>query len=253
MADHHHHQGSEERGSQCNYKEGTGDSDTKWDQKAEWSFEDWVSAYDHMSTNKAKGPPSAELVQYVEYLLPSEPARVLVPLCGQSPDMRWLYDRGNTVVGLEWVEKPVKEFFDEHSDLQHSVEVLPFGKVYKSADGRLQVFVCDITKVPEGALGQFDAVFDWGSYTAISDGDRQRYVEVVTSTLKEEFRYFLEVCHDAPPGVTYLPNSVSLRTIKVEFGPTRKMQVLATKDISDDWGVDTFFNSFILLTPKDPK
>lgn len=43
-------------------------------------------------------------------------------------------------------------------------------------------------------------------------------MEVVTAALKEEFRYFLEVCHDAPPGATDLPLSVSLRTTKLEFG-----------------------------------
>lgn len=35
------------------------------------------------------------------------------------------------MVGVEGVEKPVREFFEVHSDLQHSVEDLPFGKLYK--------------------------------------------------------------------------------------------------------------------------
>lgn len=42
-----------------------------------------------------------------------------------------LYERGNTVVGVEGIEKPVREFFEKYPDLQHSVEDLPFGKVYK--------------------------------------------------------------------------------------------------------------------------
>ncbi|KAG7160345.1 Thiopurine S-methyltransferase-like 1 [Homarus americanus] len=162
-----------------------------------------------------------------------------------------LYERGNTVVGLEGVEKPVREFYEMYPDLQHSVEDLPFGKLFKSSDGRLQVYVCDVTQVPSEALGKFDAVFDWGAYTAIVEGDRQRYVDVVMATMKEDSRYFLEVCHDGPPEATGIPNSVSFRTLKLEFGPSWRLRVLETLDISEDWEVESFFNSYFLITPKN--
>lgn len=45
-----------------------------------------------------------------------------------------------------------------------------------------------------------------------------RYVEVVKEAMKEESRYFLEVCHDGPPDATYLPHSISFRDIKLDFG-----------------------------------
>uniref|UniRef100_A0A0P4W3F7 Thiopurine S-methyltransferase n=2 Tax=Scylla olivacea TaxID=85551 RepID=A0A0P4W3F7_SCYOL len=220
-------------------------------QKEEFSLDDWTQIYENLPYNRNTGEPSHALVTYINELLPSEPARVLVPLCGKSPDMRWLYDRGNTVVGVEGVERPVKEFFQSHTDLRHTVEDVPFGKVYKSHDERLQVFVCDITQVPRGSLGHFDAGFDWGAYTAIRPSDRQKYVDVVRDALGENFRYFLEVCHDGPPKAPGLPHSISLRTIKLEFGVSLKMRVLATKDVSAEWEVDTFFNSFFLLSDQD--
>ncbi|KAK8397613.1 hypothetical protein O3P69_004418 [Scylla paramamosain] len=205
-------------------------------QKEEFSLDDWTQIYENLPYNRNTGEPSHALVTYINELLPSEPARVLVPLCGKSPDMRWLYDRGNTV---------------SHTDLQHTVEDVPFGKVYKSRDEQLQVFVCDITQVPRGSLGHFDAGFDWGAYTAIRPSDRQKYVDVVRDALGENFRYFLEVCHDGPPKAPGLPHSISLRTIKLEFGVSLKMRVLATKDVSAEWEVDTFFNSFFLLSDQD--
>lgn len=219
--------------------------------KEEWRLEDWEEIYEKVEHTSSKGHPSEQLVTYVKELLPSEPARVLVPLCGKSPDLRWLYERGNTVVGVEGIEKPVREFFEKYPDLQHSVEDLPFGKVYKSQDERLQVFVCDVTQIPEGALGKFDAAFDWGSYTAIRPADRPRYAEVMLAAMGENFRYFLEVCHDGPPGAKGLPHSIPFRTIKLEFGVSLKLRVLATKDISEEWGVDSFFNSFILMSDKE--
>ena len=55
------------------------------------------------------------------------------------PPSRRLYDRGNTVVGLEGVEKPVEEFFESRPDLKHTVEDLSFGKLYKVCQLLLQV------------------------------------------------------------------------------------------------------------------
>ncbi|KAG0709120.1 Thiopurine S-methyltransferase [Chionoecetes opilio] len=251
---------------QCDHSKGKGnpvahpEMDDALMQKEEWSLDDWVEMYEKVPFNKNQGGPSKELVKYIKALLPSEPARVFVPLCGKSPDMRWLYERGNTVVGVEGVEMPVKEFFESHSDLKHTVEDVSFGKVYKSHDERLQVYVCDFTQIPKGSLGHFDAGFDWGAYTAIRPADRPKYVEVVKDAMGENFRYFLEVCHDGPPDALGLPHSISFRTLKLDFGiksinqssgVSLNVWVLATKDISAEWEVDTFFNSFLLLSDKD--
>lgn len=38
---------------------------------------------------------------------------VLVPLCGKSLDLRWLAERGHTVVGVELAERAIRDFFAE--------------------------------------------------------------------------------------------------------------------------------------------
>lgn len=38
---------------------------------------------------------------------------VLVPLCGKSVDLRWLAERGHTVVGVELAERAIADFFAE--------------------------------------------------------------------------------------------------------------------------------------------
>lgn len=43
-----------------------------------------------------------------------------------------LYERGNSVVGVEGVEKPVREFYQLYPDLNHSILDLPYGKLYKA-------------------------------------------------------------------------------------------------------------------------
>lgn len=42
--------------------------------------------------------------------------RVLVPLCGKTPDLVWLAEWGNEVVGVELSEIAVQSFFDAHYD-----------------------------------------------------------------------------------------------------------------------------------------
>lgn len=258
--DHHHHHHDDIDGDdedvQCNHEEGIGKikssalKDDPLFQKKNWTLQDYLDFNSKLPASKAKGKPSPKLIQYVKDLLPSEPARVLVPLCGKTPDLRWLYERGNTVVGIDGVEKLIKEFFAAHSDLSHTVEEQDFGKLYKTTDERLQIYVCDIKKIPAGTLGEFDAVFDWGAYSGIHKDDRTKYAEITRSLLKEDFRYFLEVCHDGPPKDDTMVGSVSLRSVKLDFGPSMHLRFLETKDVASGWGVDSYFNSYILMSPK---
>lgn len=44
----------------------------------------------------------------------------------------------------------------------------------QSEDERLQVYICNVIHIPEGELGEFDAVFDWAAYTAINTKERQK-------------------------------------------------------------------------------
>jgi len=42
-------------------------------------------------------------------------ASVLVPLCGKSQDLLWLEESGLDVIGVEFVESAVLDFFRENS------------------------------------------------------------------------------------------------------------------------------------------
>ena len=57
--------------------------------------------------------------------------RVLVPLCGKSPDLLWLADRGHDVVGIEISEIAVAAFFDENA-LAYTVDDAGLTRVHMS-------------------------------------------------------------------------------------------------------------------------
>lgn len=221
--------------------------------KRDWDLEDWRSYYDKMPGWDGCEGTGVGVSHFAEEVFfgRREASRAFFPLCGRTEDMKWAYDHGHSVVGLDGVEKPVRHFFEKHQDLEHSVEELEYGKLYKSKDRRLQVFVCDIRDIALVVLGKFDVVVDCGAFTSIHPRDRAKYVETVTSTLQKDYRYFLEVCHGAPASATGQPNSISFREVKEEFGPSRKLKFLSTEDISEEWAVDTFFQTYLVMEPKE--
>ncbi|KAG0436061.1 hypothetical protein HPB47_018166 [Ixodes persulcatus] len=38
-------------------------------------------------------------------------AQVYVPMCGKAPDLKWFYDKGHRVVGVEFIEAVARSFF----------------------------------------------------------------------------------------------------------------------------------------------
>ena len=74
---------------------------------------EWAARWNAGRTGFHQPIVNAQLVQYWADLVPNENAGVIVPLCGKSRDMRWLHQRGHTVVGIEIVESACQAFFEE--------------------------------------------------------------------------------------------------------------------------------------------
>ncbi|GAB4151751.1 MAG: thiopurine S-methyltransferase [Planctomycetota bacterium] len=71
--------------------------------------EDWIRRWREGRTGWHEPSGSAALRRHWR----SAARRVLVPLCGKSPDLRWLAERGHEVVGIELVEQAIRAFFEE--------------------------------------------------------------------------------------------------------------------------------------------
>lgn len=100
-------------------------------------------------------------------------AKVLVPLCGKSLDMHWLHAQGHTVVGIELVEKAVKQFFQDAS-VTAAVKQKPTGTKYSTEN--IHLYHADFFEVqPDEA--PFDAWYDRAALVALPSSMRQTYVE----------------------------------------------------------------------------
>lgn len=104
--------------------------------------------------------------------------RVLVPLCGKSPDLLWLADRGNTVVGVELSKIAVESFFAEN------------GLRYRRGENEWQALDKDITihcgDFFEFGDRGFDGHYDRGALIALPRDRRPGYVARLNALLARD-------------------------------------------------------------------
>ncbi|CAL1538010.1 unnamed protein product [Lymnaea stagnalis] len=137
------------------------------------------------------------LLKYVAKLLPEGKAnKVFFPLCGKTLDMKWIYDEGFTVVGVEGVKSAIVQFFAEQNIEYSEEDVELKGEIFKllkSKDGRIRLYWTDILKFSLDFEGTIDAVWDRGSLVALDRKDVPEYVQVIKSILSTKGHILLEV------------------------------------------------------------
>lgn len=126
--------------------------------------------------------------------------RVLVPMCGKTPDLLWLESQGNEVVGVELSEIAVLGFFEDNDIQFESLDGSLPG--YRAVDRRITLFCGDFFEFQEEA---FDAHYDRGALVALSAELRTRYARHTQSLLVPSAKqlvitveYDQDVC-DGPP------------------------------------------------------
>ncbi|XP_063872736.1 thiopurine S-methyltransferase-like isoform X3 [Scylla paramamosain] len=194
------------------------------------------------------------LENHASKLLPKPERRILVPLCGKSVDVEWLYREGHTVVGIEGIEQAIVEFFSEHN-LPYSTEQLTWAKVFKTEDDRLKMYCCDIFKMDIENLGKFDSIWDRGSLVAIYEEDRERYAKVIKALLAPDFHYMINATQYTPhEGFSGPPRNIPTALVEKLFGDVCELQVLEERTRSKEavahWGLDDFVEAVLLLTPQ---
>ncbi|XP_049528899.1 probable thiopurine S-methyltransferase [Dermacentor silvarum] len=148
-------------------------------------------------------------------------ARVFIPLCGKARELKWFYDLGHTVIGVEFVEECVRSYFTDN-DLQFEEATCPITecKILRTTDHRLQIFVCDIMDFKRECAGAMDIVWDRSGFTAMRVENRARYAAVIKSLLAPNFSYGMwTVVYDVPTFVdTVLPRSAGEYALREHFG-----------------------------------
>ncbi|XP_072045632.1 probable thiopurine S-methyltransferase [Amphiura filiformis] len=218
----------------------------------------WQNRWENNRIGFHKDYHHPALVKYLDNLIAGrQNCRIFIPLCGKSWDMKWLADLGHTVVGVELCEIPVRDFFKEHN-VEYDilpVEGLPEAKLYKSKDGKLNLYQCNLFKLSREILGTYDCVFDRGALIAVAKADRQRYVDLCVSLMKPECKYLVEIVDYNSSKMKGPPFDLQHDLFEQLYGNTCNLQVLekdvdSLSDRMKDRGLDWLTASCYMLTLK---
>lgn len=143
-------------------------------------------------------------------------SRVFVPLCGKTRDMAWLLSQGYRVVGVEWVEVAVKQFFEE-------MGVEP----NRSADGAMRryraehvdLFAGDVFELTSEQLGPVDAVYDRAALVALPEDVRGRYAAHLQAITAYAPQLLLTYRYD-PRQLDGPPFSIDAEEVDRHYGDT---------------------------------
>ena len=168
--------------------------------------EDWLARWAEGRTGWHEPAGNAALQQFWSQL--SAGRRVLVPLCGKTPDLKWLADQGHDVIGVELSEIATRQFFDEQSITPKATRV---GGLPAWQGAQITIACGDFFEFSDGL---FDAVFDRGSLVALDAGTRPAYVEHLKTLMKPSAKQLLvtlEYAQDVVSGPPFsvLPNEVT--------------------------------------------
>ena len=191
---------------------------------------------------------SSALEEYADEVFGSDPGRVLVPLCGKTLDMVFLAERANTVVGIEYVEQAVQEFFAEHK-LTASID---HGPPIRYAAQNLLLFVSDIFEIDSEHVGTIDAVFDRAALVALVPEVRIQYAAHLSTILPVGAKMLLVTFDYDQSKMQGPPFAVSNTEVADLFSGDFEIEHLRTRDVLDDrfreQGLISMTESTLVLT-----
>jgi thiopurine S-methyltransferase len=167
------------------------------------------------------GPPLDKRAHY----------RVFVPLCGKSRDLWWLQQSGYDVIGVEYSEVAVKQFFTEQQ-LDHSRVRNERFISYRAK--RLEIIQADFFELQEDDIGNISDIFDRASLIAYPEEMRRNYVRKITALQKPGTRTLLITLTYPENEMSGPPFSVNQDEVRRLYNDNFRIEKLASKNILKD-------------------
>lgn len=183
---------------------------------------DWLSRWKKGRTGWHEVNGNRALRRFWPEVAPG--SRVLVPLCGKSPDLLWLARQGLEVTGVELSDIAARGFFDE-SGLEVKVTANDGMIHYSALELPVQINVGDYF---DFEATPFDALYDRASLVALAPELRPRYIEHTKRLLKPSARMMLVTLEYEQSLASGPPFSVPSEEVLVYWPNARRM------DIRDD-------------------
>ncbi|KAI6661074.1 hypothetical protein LOD99_13796 [Oopsacas minuta] len=196
-----------------------------------FSLEYWENLWNTRKTPWQCEEVRNDVVKYYDQMTDKgELKRILVPLCGKTLEMKFLYERGHEVVGIDLSYKACKEFFqdnkikfsekvDEKSGAEH---------LLISEDLKIKLYQGELFKISKDHIGIFDAILDWNSFIAIDPMEREAYVELQTCLLKPTGRMLLNTFEYPRDEFSGPPCAISISEVEQFYMGKMKVEFLET-------------------------
>jgi len=156
---------------------------------------------------------------------------VLVPLCGKSPDLLWLHQAGNRVLGIEVSEIAARAFFTEN-ELPFTVQEVDGMPQLATADGGITIVVGDYFAFrPQDDCGRIDACYDRAALIALPPELRERYAQHTSSLLTADAYHLLVTIEYDQALVAGPPFAVTAAEVRSYWPELRQ---LSARDEIDD-------------------
>lgn len=214
-------------------------------------LEDWGDRWRDGQIGFHQGDVNALLARHADAVWGAErPRRLLVPLCGKSLDMVYLADVADEVVGVEYVEQAVQEFFSER---RLDPQVDPGPPIRYRAD-RYTLYAADVFTVGVGELGPIDAVFDRAAMVALDEPTRAAYARHLAELTAPGARMLLITFDYDQARMPGPPFAVSTDEVARCYGDTFDIEELSARDALDDRfrerGAEAITERALLLTRR---
>lgn len=189
--------------------------------------DDWGNRWSSGQIGFHQSKITTSLADFGEEVFGGLSGTVLVPLCGKTLDMVHLADHFDAVIGVEYVEQAVEEFFTEQ---QLSAEVATGPPLAYSADAYV-LYAADFFAITTEHTGHIDAVFDRASLVALDAPTRRRYAEHLASLLPSGARVLLITFDYDQTEMSGPPFAVSDDEVTDLFSPAFTIEHLRTRDV----------------------
>lgn len=188
----------------------------------------WLQTWREGRIGFHRDTPLPLLTRHWPHLEVPADTRVLVPLCGKTPDMMWLCRQGHHVLGVELSPLAVEQFFATH-DLVPETATSAMGTHYR-ADG-IEIIQGDIFTLDDRTLATCGAVYDRAAIVALPPDMRRRYVETVYDRLAPGTRALLVTLEYAQAQMDGPPFSVTADMLGTLFDARWHIRTLDRRDI----------------------
>lgn len=188
----------------------------------------WLTRWERGEIGFHRDDVNPYLTRHWQHLALPAGARVLVPLCGKSRDMRWLRAQGHSVVGVELSTLAAEDFFREagltpecrqHGDFRHY-----------AADG-IEVLCGDFFALRPENLPGIAAAYDRAALIALPENLRQRYARHLHALLPQGAACLLVTLDYPQPEMPGPPFAVAKAEVDTLYAGLAQVQRLDVHDV----------------------